>query len=572
MDLIYTNANREDVGVLFDYQLDLAFGADENDFQVTIPLNKHCCQPGSFIYIEGTEYGGVVDCVEVDTEQQEVVYSGRTWHGILEGHIIQPESGYDYYVVEGDAHKVIAEIIAKLKLEDIFTVSEEESDIQIGKYEFARYTDAYKGFCDMLADNSGKLKMEHNDDTIVLSAVWHKDFSQDEEWDDSQVDFNVKKNYRPINHLVCLGSGNLKDRHVIHLFTNENGGVQPYTKVESPDEDSDYILDTSQQILFGLEEVAEVYDYSGAQTAENHILLTEQPVDWSSNYESYFKISEDGSYVAAEGTWEDVYTELTTMPDDWNEAYSNYFTKNGSTYKAVEGETLSYYNELSRKPSDWESNYGNYYYKYSDGLSYEYKKVGSESVERYEKQTFKPSDWDTNFGKYYEWKNSWTETSKSGNVTVYESGYYKVERDDETEVVQWDYGRFYTRVSYSVAPKWEDGKFYKLVSSAYAPSFVSGAFYSYEYKLIKPSFMPETYYRLAYDNYADLVAGGLDRLKSSLDSDSINIDLELEGNYDIGDIVGATEHTTGVSVWQPITKKIVTIKNGQTTISYKVGD
>ena len=33
MDLIYTNANRVDQGVLLDYELDLAFGADENNFE-----------------------------------------------------------------------------------------------------------------------------------------------------------------------------------------------------------------------------------------------------------------------------------------------------------------------------------------------------------------------------------------------------------------------------------------------------------------------------------------------------------------------------------------------------------
>ncbi len=32
MDLIFTNKNREDIGVLQDYDLDLAFGADENNF------------------------------------------------------------------------------------------------------------------------------------------------------------------------------------------------------------------------------------------------------------------------------------------------------------------------------------------------------------------------------------------------------------------------------------------------------------------------------------------------------------------------------------------------------------
>ena len=47
---------------------------------------------------------------------------------------------------------------------------------------------------------------------------------------------------------------------------------------------------------------------------------------------------------------------------------------------------------------------------------------------------------------------------------------------------------------------------------------------------------------------------------------------EIFKKNDIGDIVGAVEPTTGIEVWQPITKKIVKIKNNQKEIiSYEVG-
>ena len=567
MDLIYTNAAKEDIGVLFDYQFDLAFGSDENDFQVKMALNQHCCEAGYFVYIEGTEYGGIIDSVEVDTEQQTVVYSGRTWHGILSGHVIQPDSGFDYYVADGDANAIIADIIARLGLEGIFTVSAEASDIEIIKYKFARYTDAYSGICDMLADFDGKLKMEHKVDTIVLSAVWRKDFSKDEEWDDSQVGFNVKKNYRPVNHLICLGSGNLKNRHVIHLFTDENGGVLPYATTQAPDEDSDYILDTSAQLLFGVDEVADVYDYSGAQTAENHILLTEQPDDWSSNYENYFKKDDENGFVGVEGKWVDEYTVLTAQPADWAEAYANYFTKNGDKYVAVEGDPLALYSLLNKKPSDWEENYGNYFAYWSDGLTFDYKKVNSATKQKYVMQTMQPSDFATNPGNYYEWKDTWIEPGASlGQETIHPAGYYKV-----TYGGWWVPNRYYTKVSYQVAPTWEPGKYYTVNHDIAAPAFASGVYYSYEHKLIKPSFVVDTYFRRAYDNYADLVAGGLQKLKDSLNSDTINIDFDAYAQYDIGDIVGANEHSTGVAVWQPITKKIVTIANNKETVNYKIG-
>ena len=562
MDLIYTNATKEDIGVLFDYQFDLAFGSDENDFQVNLALKNHCCEAGYFVYIEGTEYGGIIDSVEVDTEKQTVVYSGRTWHGILSGHVIQPDIGFDYYVAEGDANVAIAAIIAKLGLEEIFTVSAEASDIEIAKYKFARYTDAYSGICAMLAEFDGKLKMEHRVDTIVLSAVWRMDFSKDEEWDDSQVSFNVKKNFRPVNHLICLGSGNLKNRHTIHLFTDENGGVLPFANTPRPDEDSDYILDNSKQMLFGIEEVTEVYDYSNAQTVENHILLTEQPEDWSSNYESYFKHDADNGYVGVEGKWVDEYTALTAKPSDWEEAYANYFTKDGDRYIAVEGVPTADYDLQTKKPADWEENYGNYFTYWSDGLTFKYNKVNSVTMYKYEMQTMRPSDFETNPNKYYEWKDSWIEPGASlGNETIHPAGFYPV-----TYGGWWVPNRYYTKVSHKVAPTWESGTYYTVRNAAVAPGFVSGSFYSYEYKLIKPTFMQDTYFRVAYDNYADLVAGGLERLKGSLYSDSIRIEFNLDGNYDIGDIVGAHDESTGLDVWQPVTKKIVTIKDGVVSI------
>ena len=43
MDLIYMNDNKEDLGVLLDYEMDMAFGQDENNFECTINAAAHCC-------------------------------------------------------------------------------------------------------------------------------------------------------------------------------------------------------------------------------------------------------------------------------------------------------------------------------------------------------------------------------------------------------------------------------------------------------------------------------------------------------------------------------------------------
>ena len=102
MDLIYADETRKDIGVINSYDLDMAYGKDENDFTCSVDRNDHCCSVGFFIYAEGTEYGGIVDAIRVDTEKESVTYSGRTWHGVLEKKVICPDPGEDYLMVAGD--------------------------------------------------------------------------------------------------------------------------------------------------------------------------------------------------------------------------------------------------------------------------------------------------------------------------------------------------------------------------------------------------------------------------------------------------------------------------------------
>ena len=138
MDLIYMNTDKEDEGVMQDYTFDMAFGADENDFQCEIMLDKHCCGAGFYLYSEGTEYGGIVDSIAVDTEADAVTYSGRTWHGMLDSKIIEPDAGADYLTLSGEANEVLGELIARLGLELLFVASVEDSGIEVS-YKMNRY-------------------------------------------------------------------------------------------------------------------------------------------------------------------------------------------------------------------------------------------------------------------------------------------------------------------------------------------------------------------------------------------------------------------------------------------------
>lgn len=274
MDLIYTNAQREDQGVLMDYEMDLAFGQDENNFECTIASASHCCEAGSYLYMEGTEYGGIVDSIQSRSADKEVVYSGRTWHGILGSKVILPlqagetapsgvtikttdSSGKSivgrYLIISGDAHDCIRFILSRIGLSDMFTAPTTLSRINIDKYQFNRYTDAYSGIVQMLSSAGQKLKLTYTGGTVVLSSVDKLDYSHDEEFNSELVEFDVKKSYKKINHLVCLGSGKLENRMIVNLYADKDGNI------------------SQTQTQFGVDEYTSTFEYPNVESEEELI-------------------------------------------------------------------------------------------------------------------------------------------------------------------------------------------------------------------------------------------------------------------------------------------------------------
>lgn len=593
MDLIYALPDKTDIGILKDYDFDLAYGSDENDFTLQLSLSSHCCQDDYIVYMVDTqnryeaptEYGGIIDSIAVDTEKETVTYSGRTWQGILSEKVIQPEEGHDYKIVTGDVNDILRQLIVDLDIDDLFSVPSGAANIDIPEYAFDRYINAYDGISNMLHENGAKLKIVYDNKSAVIQAEWLTDYSMSDEWDSTQVEFSIKKQVNPINHLICLGQGDLKNRYKIHLFTDVNGGIQPYATSNKPLEDSDYILDASSQLLFGTEEICEAYDYPSAGFTENYVRLTTQPDDWSWNFSNYYY--QDGNdFKNPELVQSEQLVALTSAPSDWSTKYGNYFTSNG---KAVQGIESSSYVAVNSKPSDWEKNYANYYVHFWDGTEWQWQTVGGVTHYTYKAQTAQPSDWQTGFSSYYQHKvitkyvrdkNGKIVKDKKGKqkkTTKIGEGYESVKKvkKGKTEVVPtWQKGKFFTRYSETKAPDFSSGLAkYRLSKTTSAPTFVTGTYYKKATVYTVPPFKPYVHYRLAIDHYAELVSYGIKRLNErNAEGDTIEIDLNLLGEYDIGDIVGAREESTGIEVWQPINKKIVNINNNKKTISYRIGE
>lgn len=250
MDLIYMDDSKNDIGVMRNFTLDLAYGADENDFELKTSTDNNVCKAGYYLYAEGTEYGGIIDTVNVKTASRTLIYHGRTWHGILGSKIIEPPSGQSYLILSGDANRVLETLISRMGLTALFAVVPENSGLVLRNYQFPRYIDGYTAIKKMLASIGGKLSITFKEGFAVLQALHLVDYSQNEEFDSSQIEFDIEKNYKPTNHVICLGSGNLTERTVIHLYADEQGNI---SKVQS---------------LFGMSERTEIYENVNAESNE----------------------------------------------------------------------------------------------------------------------------------------------------------------------------------------------------------------------------------------------------------------------------------------------------------------
>lgn len=248
MDLIFTDAKGIEQGVLQTYALDLSFGNSENDFELTLGKSEPIPEDGGKIYFEGTEYGGIIGGMKSNTEDETRSSVGRTWHGVLNSKIIEPDAGEDYLTVSGDANAVLAALIARLGLSELFSASESLAGVTINKYKFARYVKGYDGLRAMLAKSNAKLKLRWTGGVVLAYAEPIVDYT--EEIDGDIAPLTVERHAHKVNHLICLGAGNLAEREVIHLYADANGNV-----VDTP-------------YYTGLDEITDTYDYSSAQSSE----------------------------------------------------------------------------------------------------------------------------------------------------------------------------------------------------------------------------------------------------------------------------------------------------------------
>lgn len=253
-EVIIADASGVELRSILFREYDFEIGDKENSFLITCNRAEWENVPDNArIYIPGTEYGGIYKRLESDTRYNAVAVGGYTWRGMLQNKVICPPSGQDYATDSGELNQILARRVSEA-LPGLFVGSEKSTGVTVS-YRYGRYVTLYEGLKEMLRSAGYKMRIQYDQEQckVVVDAVPIVDYSAQIEYSsDMNANYSMVINKMGVNHLICLGNGELKDRTVIHLYADVNGVI------------------SQTQTQFGADEVTDVYDYAGAE-ADNLI-------------------------------------------------------------------------------------------------------------------------------------------------------------------------------------------------------------------------------------------------------------------------------------------------------------
>ena len=256
--LILADQNLRDIKPVMDADIDIAIGSDENDYEVKIRQDRWDKRYvyGNIFYIKNTEFGGIIGRKKTNTAEDTISLYGRTWRGMLDKKIIRPPSGQDYRKVSGELNMVLNTIVTE-KFGDNFVVSQNDTGVSVTNYQFDRYCTLSAGIVKMLKSVGYKLHIEYIQQErgqpgyVELSAVQIVDYSERIELSqDSRLNFVFDETKNGVNHLICLGKGELQERQVVDLYVGKSGSIG------------------KTQYYTGIQEVAETYEDTSSESDE----------------------------------------------------------------------------------------------------------------------------------------------------------------------------------------------------------------------------------------------------------------------------------------------------------------
>lgn len=263
MDFTVTNIYGEEKGFIRHSGIDINVGT-ENTFEIKVQ-NKYFdkdkywyeCQ----FFCPGTEYGGIIRGVNPVTEDGIIKLTGPTWRGLLNQQPIHEEEN-NYLHLDGEANDILSGLIRKLEIDDLFVVSSSDSGITLD-YVVPLQTMLLDGFTEALADQGARLDIKYvtgeanGKGYVLLAAKKIEDLSDTIEIsEDGNVKLNILDYRGGVNHLICLGKGELTNRERIDLYAWPDGSIRKEQYYRGIERNARYYENTNAEDVAKLEQEA----------------------------------------------------------------------------------------------------------------------------------------------------------------------------------------------------------------------------------------------------------------------------------------------------------------------------
>lgn len=226
--LIHADSNRAEVGVITDFQ---AFDAQihhncelaDNTFSLTMSVGAWQAEKilrGDFVYINGSEFGGLVRSVSKNTTSDTVIIKGALWRALLSMRIITPPAGQAYKVyTDTELNAMIADVIGSDYV-SLFDVPDTSTGVTTS-YQF-RYQNKLAGLSKALLQVGYTLSCIY-DATIQKVIVQARHCVDYSDYADISSDLGIGLSISAgrvddYNHIIALGHGELTERMVRELW------------------------------------------------------------------------------------------------------------------------------------------------------------------------------------------------------------------------------------------------------------------------------------------------------------------------------------------------------------------
>ena len=260
IELIHADAFRAEIEQVdlyskFDASIRSAGSLEDNSFQLLVDdwvWSQSPIREGHYLYVSGSEWGGCVEEVKHSTSQRQMSLSGATWRGMFLRKAVVPPEGQTHFVIPTmEANAALAYLVGDM-FGDLVTFDSSSTGVSVnGQYRNKKLLEAIE---DLLGRFGLRMYCHYRSDLrkVIVGATPTVDYSSRIDLSqDYGVHITTKKGrIDAYNHIIALGSGQMEDREVLHVYRSEDG----------------VISEVRPEGWGGIADKVYIYDYANAET------------------------------------------------------------------------------------------------------------------------------------------------------------------------------------------------------------------------------------------------------------------------------------------------------------------